>query len=102
MNRNNILYELEEAQCHLEELLNKIKYRKLEDNDGHSLAIMIAHIIGHFAFAWNTRNMSSEEVDNLSQDEFEKLSNTIPDPNVEFILENGEASETGSVRNGTD
>ena len=78
MNVATIEFELGEALVHLESLVAEIRNGKVGSDDAPGLAVDLGHILDHISRAWNCKDMSPDEKSKLSQEEFERLSNTVP------------------------
>ena len=78
MNTETVNVDLEEALVHLESLVAEIRSGQIKNDDEPALAVQLGHVLDHISRAWNCKSMSAEEKSNLSQEEFERLSNTVP------------------------
>jgi hypothetical protein len=86
MNTELIHFELNEASIHLTNLVAEIRGGKIEPDNAPALAIQLAHIMDHLCRAWNCKDMTHEQKDSITQAEFERLSNTVPNFMGERIL----------------
>ncbi len=79
MNPSAIHFELNEAHIHLGELVKELASGNLSsDADSGALAVELNHIWDHLCRAWNTKDLTPEQKDALSQEEFGRASNTVP------------------------
>lgn len=78
LNTAHIHYELNEAAEALQNLLNEIKSGQLGHKDSPELAVHLDHITGHIHRAWNCRMLTEEELFILTQEDFSRHTNTIP------------------------
>jgi hypothetical protein len=78
MNTDIIHFELNEASIHLANLVTEIRDGTIEPDNTPALAIDLAHIMDHLCLAWNCKDMTHEQMDALTQEEFEQLCNTVP------------------------
>jgi hypothetical protein len=86
MNTEIVHFELNEASIHLAELVAGIRDGTIEPDNTPALAIDLAHIMDHLCRAWNCKDMTHEQKDSITQEEFERLSNTVPNFMGERIL----------------
>jgi hypothetical protein len=73
-----ITFELDEAAFHLRELAEEFRSGKLGEDDDPALEVMLGHVLDHLCRAWNARELDADEKMALSQDEFERMSNSVP------------------------
>ena len=73
-----VTWELQEAALHLQNLIAELNSGKMGSEDDPCLAVDLWHIIDHLCYAWNGKDLTLEQVGNLSQQDFERLSNTLP------------------------
>jgi hypothetical protein len=78
MQVSTVQFELSEALVHLRDFVAEIRGGKLHVDDEPELAVQLGHILDHISLAWNCKDMAVEEIGALSQSEFERLSNTVP------------------------
>ena len=78
MNTDHVSFQLGEALLHLQLLVSELREGRVQEDDTPALAVDLGHILDHICIAWNARNMSPEAVAALSQDEFERLTDTVP------------------------
>lgn len=71
-------FELAEASHHLQELVAELHAGQIDERGEPGLAVQLSHILGHICRAWNCKDSTPEEVAGLSQEEFESLSNSVP------------------------
>lgn len=78
MHTETVERELGEALVHLQDLVGEFKARKIQENDEPALAVQLGHILGHISRAWNCKDMTLDQKVALSQTEFERLTDTVP------------------------
>jgi hypothetical protein len=78
MNIHHLLFELSEASEHLNEVVAQLQDSRIGPYGSPELAVELGHILDHICFAWHTRDISWDELSNLSQGRFEELTNTVP------------------------
>ena len=81
MNVSHVEFELTEALIHLQSLVAEFHEHCVQPDDTPEVAVQLGHILGHICFAWSGRDMSNEELQALSQAEFERLTDIVPNFN---------------------
>ena len=71
-------FELEEALIHLQDLVDEFRAGKIKADDEPALAVDLGHILDHISLAWNCKDMTPDQRAVLSQEDFERLCNTVP------------------------
>jgi hypothetical protein len=71
-------FQLSEALEDLQALVTKLRTGEIHADDDPELAVRLGHILDHISRAWNCKDMPPEEKSKLTQEEFERLSNTVP------------------------
>ena len=78
MNIETVDRELGEALIHLQDLVAEFREGKIGTRDEPTLAVQLGHVLDHISVAWNCKDMAPEQRTSLSQADFERLSNTVP------------------------
>ena len=78
MHTETVERELGEALIHVQDLVAEFRAGKIEERDEPAIAVQLGHILDHISVAWNCKDMTPEQRASLSQTEFERLSNTVP------------------------
>jgi hypothetical protein len=78
MNVETVHFELAEAAYHLQALVAELHDGKIDDRGEPAVSVQLAHILDHVSRAWNCKDMTGDQKSKLSQEEFERLSNTVP------------------------
>jgi len=78
MNRRQAIEEIDELIEHAQELSKDICDGHYDKAGDLSYAVGLGHLLDHLSRAWHFAQMTDEEIDNLSQAEFEKLTYSIP------------------------
>ncbi len=86
MNVETVHFELAEAAYHLQELVAELRAGKIDDRGEPAVSVQLGHILDHISRAWNCRDMTPEQTSKLSQEEFQRLSNTVPNFLGERVL----------------
>ena len=86
MNTATVEFDLGEALIHLQDLVAEFRAGKIQTRNEPALAVQLGHVLDHICLAWNCKDMSPEQKSELSQEEFERLSNTVPNFFGERVL----------------
>lgn len=78
LNIEHIQFQLGDALDALQQLISELKTGQLGPDDRPGLAVSLEHITNHIHAAWNCRMMPLEAVTDLTQEEFERCCNTVP------------------------
>ena len=78
MHTATVQFELGEALIHLQDLVTELRSGKIQTSDEPALAVQLGHILDHISTAWNCKDMTPEQRAALSQADFERLANTVP------------------------
>jgi hypothetical protein len=86
MHTATVQFELSEASEHLQKLVADLHAGRMGASDDTGLGVQLAHILDHISRAWNCKDMTGEQASKLSQEEFERLSNTVPNFHGDKVL----------------
>ena len=86
MQPEHLRFQLNEAKIHLEETLARLNETASEECGEVSLAVNLGHILDHICIAWHTRNMSFDEASAMTQQDFERLINEVPNFGLERVI----------------
>jgi len=78
MNTATVDFDLGEALIHLQDLVAELRAGKIQNRDEPAVAVQLGHVLDHICLAWNCKDMSPEQISNLTPEERERLSNTVP------------------------
>ncbi|MBL9171726.1 MAG: hypothetical protein JNN07_28610 [Verrucomicrobiales bacterium] len=78
MHTETVERELGEALVHLQDLVAEFQAGKIQSRDEPALAVQLGHILDHISVAWNCKDLTPDQIAGLSQVDFERLSNTVP------------------------
>jgi hypothetical protein len=78
MQPTTVHFELAEASHHLQQLVSELRDGKIDDRGEPALSVQLAHILDHLCRAWNCKDQTPEQHASVSQEEFERLSHTVP------------------------
>jgi hypothetical protein len=59
-------------------LVAEFRAGKIQSRDEPALAVQLGHVLDHISIAWNCKDMTPEQRAALPQEQFERLSNTVP------------------------
>ncbi len=86
MTTENVLFDLNEAHIHLGELVKGLTTGRISAEDFGPHSVELNHVMDHLCRAWNTKYLTPEQKQLLSQEEFERASNTVPNLMGERIV----------------
>lgn len=100
-NRAAVERQLSGAKVALDECMEKLKAGNYDDEAPLVMAIDFEQVLYHLCLAWHFKNMTDEERAALSQEDYKRLSNTVPNFGFELKLMSGIDSEveTGTKGN---
>ena len=78
MQTDTVKFDLGEALIHLQDLVSEFRAGRMQTRDEPALAVQLGHILDHISIAWNCKDMTPEQRASLSQEDFKRLSNTVP------------------------
>lgn len=78
MHTETVSWELGEALVHLQNLVTELRAGKIQSDDEPALAVQLGHILDHISIAWNGKDMTPEQRSALPFEQFDRLSNTVP------------------------
>jgi len=78
MNISHLEFEIAELHEHVGDLLLAIRNGELSDYGEVSLSVHLGHLLDHIDLAWNLKDREGEKIANMSQEEFERAMNTVP------------------------
>jgi hypothetical protein len=85
-NRAAVALQLSEAKLALETALERTKSGAYDNESPVVMAIDFQHVLYKLCLAWHFKHMTDEELSRQSQEEFERLSNTVPNFGFELTL----------------
>lgn len=87
VNRSAICFELREARNAIDALITEIQLGKHDEDENLSpLSYLFGHIQSHLCRAWHSKWMSDEDLDTLSKDEFNEMSDSVPNWTISLKL----------------
>lgn len=86
MNKNVAVQELDEMIVHAKDLIAEILNGDYDEDGEVAYSIDLSHLMDHLVRAWHYAKMSDEQVADLSQDDFEKLTYAIPKFDIQHRL----------------
>jgi hypothetical protein len=100
-NRSAVERQLSGASVALDECIQKLKAGEYDAEAPLVMAIDFEQVLYHLCLAWHFKGMTNEQRDRLSQEDFKRLSNTVPNFGFELKLMSGIDSEveTGTKEN---
>ena len=78
MHTEHITFALGGALVHLESLVSDLRENRLGSDDAPELAVELGHILDHICDAWNTREMTAEQIAARSHEDFLRHTDTVP------------------------
>ncbi len=78
MNRTRAIFNLHEIAVDIPGIIDDIEAGRYDDDGDLSYEVALGHLMDHLALAWHEAHMSDDEVDALSQEQFETLCTSIP------------------------
>jgi len=93
-NRPVVERQLSGAKVALEECLRKVKSGEFDHEVPLVMAVDFEQVLYHLCLAWHLKHMSDQERAGLSEEELERLSNTVPNFGFELRLMTGIDAET--------
>jgi hypothetical protein len=78
MNTETVARDIGEALIHLQDLVADFRSGKIQTRDEPTVAVQLGHVLDHICLAWNCKDMAPEQRAKVSQEEHERLSNTVP------------------------
>jgi len=85
-NRVAVALQLSGAKVALDECIQKVNSGDFDDEAPLVMAVDFEQVLYHLCLAWHFKNMTDEERAGLSQEEFKRLSNTVPNFGFELKL----------------
>jgi hypothetical protein len=86
MNRNRATWELTELADHLKTVVDEIESGRYDENGDLSYQVGLEHLMDHLARAWHFAQMTDEQIDALTQEQFEEVTRAIPKLGIEQRL----------------
>lgn len=86
MQTESVEFQLGEALLHLQNLVAELRSGEIKGDDEPAVAVQLGHVLDHICRAWNCKDMTIEQAGQLSQSEFQRLSNTVPNFLGERVL----------------
>ena len=83
-NRSAVRQELSEALLALQKCEHKTKVGAYDDDGPLAIAVDFQQVLVHLCLAWHFKDMTHEQIRGLTQEEFNRLANTVP--NFGFAL----------------
>lgn len=89
INRAATLLQLSEARLAIDAVLEKTKDGRYDDEAPLVVAVDFEQVLYKLCLAWHFMRMSDDEIGNLTNDEFRRLSNMVPNFGFELELMSG-------------
>jgi hypothetical protein len=88
-NRTAVKRQLSGAKVALDECIHKVNSGNYDEEATLTMAIDFEQVLYHLCLAWHFKHMTDEERGSLSQEEFNRLSKTVPNFGFELKLMSG-------------
>lgn len=88
-NRAAVERQLSGAKVALDECIEKLTCGDYDDEVPLVIAIDFEQILYHLCLAWHFKGMTDEQRERLSEEDFKRLSNTVPNFGFELKLMSG-------------
>jgi hypothetical protein len=99
-NREAVERQLSGAKVALDECIQKVKAGDYDDEAPLVMAVDFEQVLYHLCLAWHFKHMTDEQRESLSQEEFKRLSNTVPNFGFELKLMPGIDTEAPTNASG--
>lgn len=86
MNSLWAIAELEELKDHIEILTTQLANGDYDLEGNLSYQVILSHLMEHINRAWHLSKLTNREIDDLSQEAFERITNSIPKLDYNFKL----------------
>ena len=86
MNRHRAIWQLTELADHLKTVVSEIESGRYDVDGDLSYQVALAHLMDHLVLAWHYAQMPDEQIDALTQEQFEQLTDAIPKLGIEQRL----------------
>ena len=86
MHTSTVHFQLNEACIHLQNLVAELRDGRMQADDTPELSVQLNHVLDHICKAWNMRDLTPEEEAAISQEEHDRMCNTVPNFNAERII----------------
>ena len=100
-NRSAVERQLSGASVALDECVQKLKAGEYDAEAPLVMATDLEQVLYHLCLAWHVKNLTDEERAALSQEDYKRLSNTVPNFGFELKLMSGidPEAEAGAKEN---
>ncbi|MEM6458466.1 MAG: hypothetical protein AAF710_03645 [Planctomycetota bacterium] len=78
--------QLDELIVHAKNLITEIEEGRYDDDGDLSYPIALSHLMDHLVRAWHYSQMTDDQVARISQEQFERVTYSIPKLNIEHRL----------------
>ncbi len=86
MNRVSAIAELEELKEHIETVISEIENGSYDEDGELSYQVSMAHLMDHLVRAWHFSKLTDEQIADLDQKAFERITYSIPKLNADVRL----------------
>lgn len=78
MKRRAAIFHLQEIAVDIPGVISDIEAGRYDENGDLAFEVALGHLLDHLALAWHQSRMTDEQLDTLSQAEYERLCTSIP------------------------
>lgn len=86
MNRMWAINELDELKEHIETVISEIENGEYDPDGELSYQVSLSHLMDHLVRSWHFSKMTDDEISDLSQEAFERITYSVPRLNAEIRL----------------
>ena len=86
LNKSAVERQLSGARVALDECISKLNTGDYDDEAPLVMAVDFEQVLYHICLAWHFKHMTDDERASLSEEEFKRLSNTVPNFGFELNL----------------
>ncbi len=80
MNRQSAKFQLSELVSHIEDVIKDIDAGRYDDDGDVDVVYQVdlGHLLDHLSRAWHFAHMCDDQIDSLTQEQYEQITHAIP------------------------
>ena len=78
MNNDFIIQSLLELKEHIDSTIDEVKNGQYEEDGDLSFSVELEHFVEHIIMSWHCRNMTWNDINKMTYEEYENMSFSIP------------------------